>query len=163
MKKAEKNWIHFSDNPDLSQTDIVTCAGTPDCKPERGFWFSDEDNFGWSQWCTGEKVFMGDLRYSYTVSLRPEARIAHLDSVEAIRTFHAQYAYPLPHALMVGIHWEEVAKRYDVVLITPYQWSLRLDPGFMWYYSWDCASGVVLNPGIVQLGPKKGVEKCTKN
>jgi hypothetical protein len=41
------------------------------------------------------------------------------------------------------IDWEKVqADGYFGMEISPYLWSRRLDGG-MWYYGWDCASGVI--------------------
>ena len=159
MKNFEKRqFTHFSKNPDLSDDDLTVVASAPDSKPERGFWFSDETDFGWSQWCKGESWRLDDLKYAYPVSLDSDARIADLNSVRSIRTFHSKYAYSiLETPLVVWIDWLKVARAYDAVIISPYQWKLRLDLKLAWYYGWDCASGVALTPDIVKLGtPQKG-------
>ena len=43
----------------------------------------------------------------------------------------------------LAIRWQDVALDYQGILIAPYQWSLRLDKDFRWYYMWDCASGCI--------------------
>ena len=48
------------------------------------------------------------------------------------------------------IDWAEVASKYDGIIISPYQWSLRLDMEMMWYYGWDCASGCIWNISAIK-------------
>lgn len=53
--------------------------------------------------------------------------------------------YVLREKLVIHIQWEKVKKEYDGIVIAPYQWECRLRNKFMWYYSWDCASGCIWN------------------
>ena len=42
-----------------------------------------------------------------------------------------------------SIAWDNVAAKFDGIVISPYLWSLRLR--LHWYYGWDCASGCLWN------------------
>ena len=46
------------------------------------------------------------------------------------------------------INWRAVAGDYAGLIITPYQWSRRLEP-YSWYYGWDCASGCIWDPSAI--------------
>ena len=60
--------------------------------------------------------------------------------------FHNQYCVSGRFKYIEGINWVEVSEMYDGVEISPYQWKRRLAINFMWYYGWDCASGVIWRP-----------------
>jgi hypothetical protein len=55
-------------------------------------------------------------------------------------------------------NWERVARDYDGVIISPYQFNRRMT--LMWYYPWDCASGCIWRPTRVvqQVGPAEPVD-----
>lgn len=117
-----------------------------------GFWVSDEDDYGWSEWCKDENFHPERQRYHYAVSLAKDANILYLKSVKDIDAFTKQYEYPpekreiipgQPYDLPQGINWLEVASHYDGIIITPYQWERRLEMATTWYYGWDCASGCI--------------------
>lgn len=55
------------------------------------------------------------------------------------------------------IDWASVCRAYQGIVISPYFWSRRMGP--MWYYSWDCASGVIWDADAIEsVGPSQRTE-----
>lgn len=123
-----------------------------------GFWVSDDSDFGWAEWCAGEGFGEYDYRYEVTLA-RPES-LLWLRSEDAVRAFADEYCTPpawhdeLPQSFRDSARfrspmWGRIATKYAGVVITPYQWDLRLADAFSWYYGWDCASGVIWDGSAV--------------
>lgn len=139
--------IHFSDNPTL--TKVVSCEprSTAIGKPS-GFWVSDENDYGWATWRKHNNFMPEGYRYKYIVTLKPTANILHLRTPYNLIYFTKKYASSKSGFL--GIDWEKVGEDYQGILITPYQWPMRLDPRTFWYYSWDCASGCIWDSHAIE-------------
>lgn len=143
---------HYSATPIAALTvrpnvhDGVYQAGKPS-----GFWVSDDSEFGWAKWCEAEQYQLGHVRYRYEVKLAAPERLLWLRDEDSVRLFISEFGIEPPGfgRGVVGAFryrepdWQRVAQHWGGVVITPYQWSLRLADGFMWYYGWDCASGVI--------------------
>lgn len=136
---------HFSYLPlklDLKrQYALQRCDGM---KPG-GLWLSDENDYGWSQWCQSEG-FGGDRLALQTKIIVDPEDLCVLGSVGELREFNQEFKRPLLPGVLGGmqvIDWKRVKGRWKGIVITPYQWSVRLCEDFFWYYSWDCASGCV--------------------
>ncbi|RYE19920.1 MAG: hypothetical protein EOP45_11870 [Sphingobacteriaceae bacterium] len=43
----------------------------------------------------------------------------------------------------IEIDWTSLATDYDGILISPYQYCMRLR--YLWFGGWDCASGCIWN------------------
>ena len=115
-----------------------------------GVWLSDDTDFGWFEWCMGERFGLPNLRYRIIIEIDPDADILHLKTIEDIDAFTQEYSVPPPwpmehDRLNLGmfINWKGVASQYNGLLITPYQWERRLQMGCSWYYGWDCASACI--------------------
>ncbi len=112
-----------------------------------GLWYSciedDAESWGWREWCEAEHFRLADLRYETEV--RIEGKILAIHSEAEFLGFADVYKAPgpVPGLARMYIDWPRVAEVYDGIEITPYLWSMRLD--FMWYYGWDCSSGVLWN------------------
>lgn len=120
----------------------------------RGLWY--DVDLDWVRWVVGED-YENDPRwmrpYLYEVFI-DKAAVLKISSVEELDAFHERYARPLmpEMKMLTRIDWPEVARSWNGVEIAPYSWRRRLAPGFLWYYSWDCASGVIWNPvGLKKL------------
>lgn len=104
-----------------------------------GLWLSDESaDVSWSKWCKGQNFNLKRLTHCTSV-LCDVTKWVVLDTVPKILKFSKKYM----GEGRLYLKWEEVAKDYSGILISPYQWSLRFDPRAHWYYSWDCASACV--------------------
>jgi hypothetical protein len=116
-------------------------------KPQ-GLWLSVED--AWEEWCRDNGFRLDTLCCKTRIVLKETPRLLLLESVLDIREFQGKYG--MPHPLVgisyPGINWTRVAEKYAGIVIAPYQWSLRFE--LMWYYTWDCASGCIWDPSIIE-------------
>lgn len=119
------------------------------CGPGKppGFWVSVEGEMDWREWCESECPEMLGV-HPYEVTLKPGANVLVIDSLDAIDDFHALHYGT--EGYFGEIRWVDVMQAHDGILIAPYQWSRRMEREFMWYYSWDCASGVIWNLRAVE-------------
>lgn len=128
----------------------------------RGFWVSDEDDFGWLEWCKAERFRLDCLKHAYEVKLIDEPNILFLRSVEDIDLFTQTYGLvhdwqrTATHVFntegrrhIYSIDWLRPQPLFNGIIITPYQWARRLDGGATWYNTWDCASGVIWNTDAI--------------
>ena len=127
-------------------------------KPKMSFWFSDENaNQTWSDWCDGEQFRPERMRYRYPVHLNNEDDWLIIPDVLQLDRFTDEYMDKTKwlaeckrygyHMAVDNIDWDRVAGKYCGVIITPYQWSRRLEGlSSGWYYPWDCASGFAFDP-----------------
>jgi hypothetical protein len=126
----------------------------------RGLWVSDEDDYGWAQWCQAESFRRYRLRFAHDVTLRSDANVLMITDHTKLLRFHHEYIMPPPEplrALARGrqrgafsymLDWPRLARHYQGIIITPYRWEERL--GYLsWYYTWDCASGVIWDTAAI--------------
>jgi hypothetical protein len=150
--------IHFNDAPVKLDTLIARGQNEHgDFKP-RGLWVSDEscDSWGWREWCIAEDFNLGMLTHVHEVTLSNTAEILFLRSPEEIKAFGHEYRMthgPLANINTRGVlqllDWVRVIQKWHGIIITPYQWSCRLDFDCGWYYGWDCASGCLWEPSAI--------------
>ena len=131
----------------------------PRAKPT-GLWLSVVGQDDWASWCTGEEFRLDDLAQTTVVNLVPGANVKMLSTALDLDLLTSEFhfrmgAYDDSHS----IDWPSVAAQFDGIIIAPYVWPRRLD--LMWYYGWDCASGVIWNLSAIAdvaggLKPKGG-------
>lgn len=134
-----------------------------------GFWLSDESRgaYGWRSWCRDNAFRTYSMRYKHEVELVPDAKILHIRTQTELYDFTQKYGYSLldrlerakgpsdpnmiwqPRQIIDSIEWWQLTKKYHGIIITPYLWSCRLESWSHWYYTWDCASGVIWNPRAI--------------
>lgn len=108
-----------------------------------GFWVSDEEEFGCKSYLSSEGYTdpldpNWGYEHSYDVEISPDAKILWVRSYEEIHALDRKIKkWPQPP------DWSPIIDSYDGVVITPYSRLARMD--FLWYSSWDCASGVFWN------------------
>lgn len=136
------NLSHFSSNLiTFDRSRIYDQTIDAGFKP-RGLWLSDEDEYGWLQWCTdNEYVHDVGLNVCYEVTLKETANILYINTVEELLAIPVKEKY----GLMFVVDWSNIAENYDGIIITPYQWKCRNHQSCFWYYGWDCASGCIWN------------------
>lgn len=145
-----RNLVHYSHKP---LEDIYDCQQDLDFmggrKPQ-GLWVTTENTEDdWMSWCLCENFPLGN--FLNKVSLVPKANILYIKTSKALVDFHGQYKVTSSFARRYtgfpkhdAINWPAVAKKYDGIVIAPYQWKHRLStPVSEWYYSWDVASGCI--------------------
>lgn len=123
----------------------------PSMKP-KGFWYEVDGD--WRRWNDDDHAGFTDGGFLHRVVLGSE-RMLYIRSVAELDDFDSAYhvtrrvdgrGYGLGfYDSCEGIRWDEVAATYDGIEIAPYQWERRLS-GHLWYYGWDCASGVIWRP-----------------
>ena len=126
----------------------------------RAFWISDESaERGWLDWCLSERFRWNCLRYYHHLTLRPDHNVLIVnEEVDFVRVNH-QYRVVEDGLngvqFMYGFRWDQFAKDYDGLIITPYMWMFRHESKHFWYNGWDCASGLILRPkaAIQFIGP----------
>ena len=160
--------IHYTDSPiqsleprDYSQKDLSWQA-----KPN-GLWFSVEiterfpNNYNWKEWCEANSYRIASLDVSYEIILKEDANILHLKTEQEILEFTKEY--PLKTRDWDAewdtyqLEWDEVKKKYQGIIISPYQWNCRLALETCWYYGWDCSSGCIWNISCIKEFVKKEV------
>lgn len=117
-----------------------------DFKPN-GFWVSAEtggpEDMTWKEWCISAEHGLERLRYAHEVHLIPDANILRIGTVAEMYALMRTFRNPQMRSEYRAIDWVSVVSKYQGILITPYQYALRLHPAFSWYYVWDCASGCI--------------------
>jgi len=119
-----------------------------------GLWVSDDDDEqNWRAWCEAEDVRPDCLRFAYDVELVPDANVLFLRSAPEVLSFGREWLTDDPALREVNrsemfLAWNRVRERWAGLMITPYQWEVRLGP--MWYYGWDCASGCIWDPAAIK-------------
>jgi hypothetical protein len=56
-----------------------------------GLWISDEDDYGWSHWCTGEQWGTETLVYEHLVELTWDNNVLFISTIEGLDKFHEQF------------------------------------------------------------------------
>lgn len=146
---------HFSNQ---KQIKIYSChqSNNLTTKPV-GFWISDEESYGWREWCNDNEFRLKHYKYEHEVILNDDANILYLRSADDIDDFTDDFGNVLFDDTHFGyINWFKVAEKYDGIIITPYIWERRHTPETFWYYGWDCASGCVWNDSAIKEVKLKG-------
>ena len=111
-------------------------------KPD-GLWVSVDGPDDWESWCRSEEYVDIDAMNRFGIILSPKASVLVLESVASLREFHARWALS-----DWNVDWRGVSRRWQGIIITPYQWACRLtEPS--WYYTWDCASGCIWDSSAI--------------
>lgn len=128
----------------LRETEICkeNCFG--DSIKPCGFWYEVDGD--WLRWCKGEGWNIDALRFLFEVDL-VDCNILFVNTLRKLDAFHEEYYKVRPGQSWSGyIDWKSVSQKYDGLEIAPYQYKRRFSLDFLWYYGWDCASGVIWRP-----------------
>ena len=122
-----------------------------------GLWVSVKGERDWPWFCEREEFRCESLRVRSVVTLEESVNVLTLKTVNEIWAFDARFgrdSYGIRQ-----IDWGQVKKRYDGIIIAPYQWSLRLDNKISWYYPWDVSSGCIWNLDVIESVVSETEEK----
>lgn len=130
--------------------EIAAAVGKP-----RGFWLSDEDDWGWRDWCEAEEWNMDGLAHATEFRLTPGANVLHIATDDEFEAFGAEYRVPAYPGLagvsrLEAIDWARLRTEYDGIIISPYQNARRFDFVNFWYAGWDVASGCIWNLSAIE-------------
>ncbi len=138
--------IHYSAEPLESVRSVSQKRMRVNGKPT-GLWYSVGE--AWRELCAAEEFGLDRLAVATVLDL-DFSRFMLIDSVPGIERFADEYSCEMrPGSRLYGIDWPRVALSFAGIEINPYLWPARLDPRFIWYYGWDCASGCVWDAGAV--------------
>lgn len=157
--------IHYSSEPLTTLTDPHDFPGGRIGKPTRGLWVSAESqpfdpgdeerdgDWGWRQWCEAEKFGLDRLTHATEIVLKPDANPMWLKTQAAIECLALEYPRQTGFignryiSELDAVDWKAIMSSWPAIIIAPYQWRCRMD--VMWYYGWDCASGVIWDTSII--------------
>lgn len=118
-------------------------------KPKGGLWTSPiESNWAWKHWCESEQFRDCDEENSFTISLKPDAKILKIDEAGDLMG--------LPKKILIESivypDFEKLAEMYDAIWLTEKgQWETRYSQP-MSLYGWDCESVLILNESCIDAG-----------
>lgn len=146
-----KTLSHFSSTPFIfNPSTIYGPIHRHDYKP-RGFWLSDETDYGWAKWCKDQNWGVPGLQFE-TLFECDISNWLYLDSMEKLLKFTHEYKVIDTDLSILGlIEWRRVQSHFSGILITPYQRSCRLHMETHWYYGWDCASACVWDLSTIRI------------
>lgn len=161
--------VHFTDNKELKKELQSTVQKTHKMRvgwwpKPTGLWVSDEEEYGWKQWCDDEnfEIRNNGMNYAYTVTLKPDTHILYITTSHELDTFTEEYKIATnEYGMIQGIQWDKIAEKYQGIIITPYQWGRRLTLKTSWYYGWDCASGCIWDVTCIKTMTKRKNKKET--
>jgi len=140
------NLIHYSEKPIIFDYDH-SYKNKETFKPN-GFWVSVLGEDDWPSWCKGAEFALSSLSCPHRVILRSEANVFLISSKEELDAFNVSFKSEGGFRDDYKMKWVEVRRKYDGLIIAPYQYSRRLV--LLWYYAWDCASGVIWNLNAIK-------------
>lgn len=154
--------IHFAAEPMVEVWPVLQVSYGPDrfAPKPKGLWVSDEDDYGWRQWCSDENFGTDRLAVAHEIELATDARVLTIDSPAGIDQFTQWYGDPGGDPYWID--WPAVASVHQGIVISPYIAARRMARGSRWYYPWDCASGCIWDSeaiagfSIVELAPLAG-------
>ena len=134
--------VHYSSKPFVFDSGRV--YKQRDHHKPVGLWVSVQGEDDWPSWCDSEQWGLDALIHASELELAPSAKILIVDTLEKLDDFHNTHNKG-GEAFWESrnIHWDKLISSYDGIIIAPYRWERRLE--YMWYYGWDCASGVIWN------------------
>lgn len=150
-------FVHYSDDQDLSLDKLYSVnqfalsdKGVSYFKP-LGLWFSDDDESeNWREWCEEEGLDPERLEYAYQAEL-DLSKVLHIRTEKELRDFHRKYAEKVEVlSWSMLIDWQKVAQDYKGIIISPYQWDMRLDGEVRWYYGWDVACACIWDMSAIK-------------
>jgi hypothetical protein len=80
----------------------------------------------------------------HVVELASSAKVLLIAGVATFDAFDRQYGASIRD--VTYIDWPRVGADWQGIIIAPYLWERRFQS---WYYSWDCASGVIWDASAI--------------
>lgn len=133
--------IHYADHK-ITLNDTHQYRAFTGHKPG-GLWVSDHDK--WANWCIDNRFRIEWLEYAHEIQILPTANILYLTTPEEVRDFAT--LYDTGH--FDHIDWDLLKTIYDGIIISPYHQDIRFE--YLWYNIWDCASGCIWNPSVLNI------------
>lgn len=115
-----------------------------------GLWISVEGEDDWLAWCRGEGWRLDGFTHATEIVLIPDAKVKRISGERELKDFTAEFSTAEQNKWLRKLDWIAIRKRWHGLIIAPYCWECRLAENTFWYYSWDCASGVIWNAKAIK-------------
>lgn len=114
-------------------------------KPYGGLWASRKDtDTGWKNWVLGNDLDIGNFNTSFEFSLKKDAKVLTIDSLEVLRNLPSSESDVT--MIQLGLlDFEKLSKDYDAIEVLISK-DRRL---YFHLYGWDCDSIIIMNPDII--------------
>lgn len=145
------NLSHYTKEPIHTLWSIAQPTEKEMVKP-KGLWLSVDGEYDWKLWCEAESFQLETFKHHYRVYLKKDSNILRLNSTQNILNFTEKYnkvVYSEYGLFGHQIDWARLAEEYQGLIISPYNFELRLDRRTHWYYGWDCASGYIWDANAI--------------
>ena len=113
-------------------------SGLYKSKSKDRYWIDFILNEGLNNWYDPNKTRYFIIKYD-------KKNVLHLSTIKDIEEFSKKY-----YRKGNMIDWEQVAKDYKGIDISPYKKSLRFNKKYLWYYPWDCSSQCIWDFTIIK-------------
>jgi len=141
---------HFTREP-LTEIRPAQQEGRKKIWKPAGLWVSVDGEHDWLTWCQAEDYNVEGLKHRYRIVLKDFAmeRLLHIKTVPELDAFTHLYGDRARDPLLTCdyIDWALLASEHAGIIISPYQWERRME--YLWYYGWDCASGCIWDPTVI--------------
>lgn len=139
-----RRFYHYSNMPVTEIYGPLEAAEPRLVGKPNGFWLSDcDEGDGWYEWCEKESFRQNHNIWRTTVMV-DMTNILLLNTALAIRYFHIKYGGDRESSYSVD--WAAVANKYSGIVISPYQWELRISD-----IGWYCASGCIWDTNVARV------------
>lgn len=134
-------YLHYSQSMvDQGRLYSVSNTNRVASKPA-GLWISKEGNKDWETYAR-RYLSIECLRYVHEVKFFAGIPLLRIETKKALVEFTEKYGC---EDSTFNIKWDIVARKYQGIIIAPYQEKALEIPELRWYYGWDCASGCIWN------------------
>lgn len=114
-----------------------------------GLWVSVEGEYDWKTWCMDNSFNLNRFEFKSYIKLKTNSKILKIDTLKGMDDFTREYIKKTSYKVDM-INWKSVAEKWQGIVISPYQWSKKLDNKTFWYCIWDCASGCVWDADAIE-------------
>lgn len=150
-------FVHYGSTKFDEKTFTPISSRRHDVKPSYGFWASPlYTRNSWLEWCNRENYANYDINQRMEFSLKPDAKVIQIDSLDDITFLIKNYPIPynrymlpygsyMEHGLpYLGIDYEAMSKDFDGINYNHTELGNILGP-------WDCDSVVIFNPDVMEF------------
>jgi hypothetical protein len=147
LKRYDNDRIYMTAKDAPPRSGIVKQKSDQNYPPKpRGLWYATG-----SEWLKYVKYEYQDKMSEYNKIIKLNldlSRMLIIDTPEKFLAFEQKYVPTInTEELLDRVLWDEVAKQYAGVEISPYFSKFRFH---RWYYSWDVASGCIWDFSIIK-------------
>jgi hypothetical protein len=151
MKFPKRNFISNNKNIDTKKT----YSNIGNYQKPYGLWYSC--NSAWYDWILLEHMREWLYKYIYKIYIykniqtdirnKDNRKLLLINNLKDFDIFNNRYKYKTTKNIRAQINWNKVSEDYGGIEICPYFTTRRK---YLWYMSWDVASGCIWNTSIIK-------------